>query len=285
VRTLGVNKKREIDFIKKGTCPTCGAPIDQSQLSIKEQERAVLAEQYMAISARISDLSAQISQISSEATNYITEIKSRVKSQENELVRLVEQTKHTAVNEEEIAKLQAEVVGYEERANQISTELTEYERLVQIMQVQIRSQVLESFIPSLNSKIKELAGMLSLRYIPEYDSMFKCSIRSASLDAIPTSSLSTGQLKMVDMVIILAIIGSLISKVSSNVIFLDELFSNLDPRTRSELVSVLRATLPQGSSVLIVSHQDMDGGLFDGHIKMKLVQDTSGTDKTQISFE
>jgi DNA repair exonuclease SbcCD ATPase subunit len=285
VRTLGVNKKREIDFIKKGTCPTCGAPIDQSQLSIKEQERAVLAEQYMTISARISDLSAQISQISSEATNYITEIKSRVKSQENELVRLVEQTKHTAVNEEEIVKLQAEVAGYEERANQISTELTEYERLVQIMQVQIRSQVLESFIPSLNSKIKELAGMLSLRYIPEYDSMFKCSIRSASLDAIPTSSLSTGQLKMVDMVIILAIIGSLISKVSSNVIFLDELFSNLDPRTRSELVSVLRATLPQGSSVLIVSHQDMDGGLFDGHIKMKLVQDTSGTDKTQISFE
>jgi ABC-type lipoprotein export system ATPase subunit len=73
--------------------------------------------------------------------------------------------------------------------------------------------------------------------------------------------------------------------VSSNVIFLDELFSNLDPRTRSELVSVLRATLPQGSSVLVVSHQDMDDGLFDGHIKMRLVDDPSGIDKTEISIK
>ena len=87
---------------------------------------------------------------------------------------------------------------------------------------------------------------------------------------------------MVDMVIILAVISSLISKVSSNVIFLDELFSNLDPSTRSSLVAVLRAVLPQNSSVLIVSHQSVDDGLFDGHIKMKLVPDESGTDKTEI---
>lgn len=160
--------------------------------------------------------------------------------------------------------------------------MTEYDALIQIFQVQIRSKVLESFIPSLNKKIKELAGMLSLRYIPEYDSMFKCYIKSSSLEAIPTASLSTGQLKMIDMVIILAIISSLVSKVSSNVIFLDELFGNLDPRTRSELIPVLRASLPTNSTVLIVSHQDMDEDLFDGKIKMKLVPDESGTDKTEI---
>jgi DNA repair exonuclease SbcCD ATPase subunit len=285
VRTLGVNKKREIDFIKKGTCPTCGAPIDQSKLSIKEQERQILADQYMSISSHISDLTAQISTITSESVNSIAELKARVKSQENELIRLTEQAKHTAVNEEELDRMQSELDEYNKKAEEANNKLLEYDRLVQLLQVQIRSRVLESFIPSLNSKIKELAGMLSLRYIPEYDSMFKCSIRSASLEAIPTSSLSTGQLKMVDMVIILAIIGSIISKVSSNVIFLDELFSNLDPRTRSELVSVLRATLPQGSSVLVVSHQDMDDGLFDGHIKMRLVDDPSGIDKTEISIK
>ena len=112
--------------------------------------------------------------------------------------------------------------------------------------------------------------------------MFKCYIKSSSLEAIPTASLSTGQLKMVDMVIILAIISSLVSKVSSNVIFLDELFGNLDPRTRSELIPVLRASLPTNSTALIVSHQDMDEDLFDGKIKMKLVPDESGTDKTEI---
>ena len=282
IKTLGTNKRREIDFIKKGTCPTCGAPIDQSALAIKERERKLLIDQYNDIDAHIRDLTAQISQINAEMVNYITERKNRVKSQENELVRLTEQSKHTNINQAEIDRLEKEVEQHETSANSINAKLMEYDRLVQILQVQIRSQVLESFIPSLNSKIKELSGMLSLRYVPEFDSMFKCSIRSANLESIPTSSLSTGQLKMVDMVIILAVISSLISKVSSNVIFLDELFSNLDPATRSSLVSVLRATLPQNSSVLIVSHQSMDDGLFDGHIKMKLVPDESGTDKTEI---
>lgn len=284
VKTLGQNKKREIDFIKKGKCPTCGAPIDQSTLDIKEKEREVLKDQYITIDRHISDLNAQISQINSESTSYITERKNRVKSQENELIRLNEQAKHTKVNQSEIDRLESEITDLKSQLEEITKTLIEYDRLVQIFQVRIRSQVLESFIPSLNKKIKEIAGMLSMRYVPEYDSMFKCSIRSANLDTIPTKSLSTGQLKMVDMVIVLAVLSSLISKVSSNIIFLDELFSNLDPRTRSELVSVLRASLPVNTTVLIVSHQDIDDGLFDGHIKAKLAPSEDGVDRTELKI-
>lgn len=285
VKALGTNKRREIDFIKKGTCPTCGAPIDQSQLEVKEAERKNLADQYTDLSTRISDINAQISQETTEAANYITQRKNRVKSQENELVRLEEQAKQTRVNQGEIDKLKDEITGHEEQLTKINTELAEYERLQTILQVNIRKQVLDSFIPLLNSKIKEFAGMLNMHYVPEFDSMFKCSIRSAAIDSIPTASLSTGQLKMVDMVIILSVISTVISKIQSNIIFLDELFSNLDPRTRSELIAVLRATLPKTTTCLIVSHQDMDLGMFDGHIKTKLVPGQYGFDKTEIKFD
>ena len=285
VKALGTNKRREIDFIKKGKCPTCGAPIDQTQLEVKEAERKNLATQYTDLSARISDINAQISHETIEATNYITQRKNRVKSQENELVRLEEQAKQTKANQGEIDNLRNEISEHEDRLTKINAELTEYERLQTILQVNIRKQVLDSFIPSLNSKIKEFAGMLSMHYVPEFDSMFKCSIRSSAIESIPTASLSTGQLKMVDMVIILAVIGTVISKIQSNIIFLDELFSNLDPRTRSELIAVLRATLPASTTCLIVSHQDMDSGLFDGHIKTKLVPGAYGFDKTEIRFE
>ena len=285
VKALGTNKRREIDFIKKGKCPTCGAPIDQTQLEVKETERKNLAEQYTEISAKIGALNLQISHENTEATNYIAERKKAVKSRENELVRLEEQSRHTRATQDEIDKLKNEIIGHESHLTEINTELAEYERLQTILQVNIRKQVLDSFIPTLNSKIKEFAGMLGMHYVPEFDSMFKCSIRSAALDSIPTASLSTGQLKMVDMVIILAVISTVISKIQSNIIFLDELFSNLDPRTRSELIGVLRANLPQTTTCLIVSHQDMDSGMFDGHIKTKLVPGANGFDKTEIKFE
>lgn len=53
IKTLGANKKKEIDFIEKGTCPTCGAPIDQSQLEVKKKEREVLLENYNDINGKV----------------------------------------------------------------------------------------------------------------------------------------------------------------------------------------------------------------------------------------
>lgn len=284
VKALGQAKKKEIDFIKKGVCPTCGAPIDQSHLEHKEQERANLLEQFNEVSAQISDLQAQISTIYSESDKYVTEKKNAVKSQEIELARLQEQAKHTRINQDEIDKLKAELIDINQSIEHINTEYQEYDNLIQILQVQIRAKVLESFIPSINTKIREYAGLLALSYIPEYDSAFKCTVRSGDTRAIPTSSLSTGQLKMIDMVIILAILGSVVNKVQSNIIFLDELFSNLDPRTRADLIRVLRGTLPKDLTVLIVSHQDIDVELFDGHIKMKL-ENTSEGSATELSIE
>lgn len=283
VTALGKIKAKEIKFIQQGTCPTCGAPIDSSQLAIKERERENLGLQYKEISGHINDLTGQISNISSELNNYATEKLSLIKSKENELIRLTEQSRMTVVNRSEIEKLKARMEELEETAKQYVVDLAEYDQLNNILQVQIRQQMLASFIPAINRKIQEISGLLNMKFVPRLDQMFKCSIVSGQ-EVIPTSSLSTGQLKMVDMIIILAVLGSIISKVQSNVIFLDELFSNLDPRTRAELVSVLRLTLPSTSSILIISHQDMDTEIFDGHIRMKLRPLEDGHEETIINY-
>lgn len=281
--TLGKLKKREIEFIKQGTCPTCGAPIDSTGLSIKEEERAVLMDRYKELSARITDLQARISQINSESTNYITEKLSLLKSQENALIKLTEQSKMSRHNEGEISKLRELTTDLRVQDQRILLDLAEYDQLKQIFQTQIRQKILESFIPAINHKIVELSSMLQFRFVPQFDSSFKCTIRTTNGD-IPTSSLSTGQSKMVDMVIILAIISSILSKVQSNVIFLDELFSNLDSGTRTDLISVLRATIPSTSSILIISHQDMDMELFDGQVRMKLEVGEEGQNETRMQI-
>lgn len=281
VLTLGKIKKREIDFIKKGKCPTCGAPIDSSHLHVKEQERANLIYQYNELNSHISDLNAHIKEISDELTKYTNEKLSLVKSQENELIKLQEQSKMTSLNQEEIQKLKNKIKKLEKQCTKYNQDLNEYDQLMQIFQLQIKQKVLESFIPTINNKISEISGMLNMKFVPQFDAMFKCSV-TFQQNKVPTSSLSTGQLKMVDMVIILAILSSVISKIQSNVIFLDELFSNLDPRTRADLVTVLRATLPANSSILIISHQDMDTDIFDGHIKMNLQSNDLNQNETII---
>ena len=70
--TLGKNKKKEIDFIKKGKCPTCGAPIDQSRLKDKEKEREELLEAYNTIHSTITLIEAHISREKDEMNKYIS---------------------------------------------------------------------------------------------------------------------------------------------------------------------------------------------------------------------
>lgn len=284
VLALGKLKSKEIKFIQQGTCPTCGAPIDSSQLDVKERERKILRDQYISLSARMSDLNKQISQISSELDKSMSEKLSRIKSQENDLIRIQEQSKMTGHNQAEMDLLLEQIQKLEKYSQGCLDDLAEYDQLNHIFQVQIRQQILDSFIPSINQKILEITNILELQFIPQFDQTFHCSIVSGDR-TIPISALSTGQLKMVDMVIILAVLNSVVSMSKSNVIFLDELFSNLDPQTRSSLISVLRLMLPAHSSVLIISHQDMDTDLFDGHIRMKLKSLPEGNfEETELSI-
>ena len=105
----------------------------------------------------------------------------------------------------------------------------------------------------------------------EFDSNFKCNISLCGIDKdIPVSSLSTGQLKTVDMVIILGVLGTVIGSNGINILFLDELFSNLDAGLRNEMCSVLRESLQPDSTIFIISHTDLEDKYFDGNIHMKL---------------
>jgi ABC-type multidrug transport system ATPase subunit len=132
-------------------------------------------------------------------------------------------------------------------------------------------KILESFIPALNKNIMQYAQQLHQPYIVSFDNSFKCSVSLCGYNNdIPLSSLSTGQLKTVDMMIILGILGTVIGSASANVIFLDELFSNLDGNLRNDMCSVLKNFITDGDTIFVISHQDLDDRYFNGTIKLHI---------------
>ena len=284
--TLGKNKAKEIAFIEKGTCPTCGAPIDQSQLETKKAERQLLLENYNRINSDISDLTAQISKETEKMNKYISSKKSLVKSQENLLVQLKEQAKRSLINLEEIERIQKNIGELEEQYNIYTQEDIEWEQLYNILSFDVRTKILNSFIPILNKNILKYTTRLQQPYIVQFDSNFKCSINICGYnEPIPISSLSTGQLKTVDMIIILGVLGTIIGSSSTNIMFLDELFSNLDGELRNEMCAVLKESLSPDNTLFIISHQDLDEQYFDGMIKLKLETIEGFKKKSLISIK
>ena len=269
--TLGRHKKEEIDFIEKGVCPTCGASIDQSQLEIKKKEREVLLDQYNSVSKEVDRVVGELRQLDDKMSNATSEYKTKIDESKVLLTRLEEQAKRIKINTSEIEVLKQNIEGNETLLTEYQSEDASWEQLYNILSVQIRSKILQSFIPALNKNILKYVQRLHLPYIVEFDSNFKCSISLCGMDKdIPVSSLSTGQLKTVDMVIILGVLGTVIGSNGINILFLDELFSNLDAGLRNEMCCVLRESLKPDSTIFIISHTDLEDKYFDGNIYMKL---------------
>lgn len=271
IKTLGTNKKKEIDFIEQGTCPTCGAPIDQSQLEIKKKERQLLLESFKHVNEDIIKKRGELDNISNEYTLEKNNVNKKLSETNSLIYKLEEQARRQTINEDEIRNLERKVEEYNNDIMTYTQEDTEWEMLLQILSNDIRSKILSSFIPTLNENIIKYSQRLQQPYVIEFDSSFKCSIRLCGMDQeIALSSLSTGQLKTVDMVIILGVLGTILGGESCNVMFLDELFSNLHSDLRNEMCSVLKDFITEDQTLFIISHYDLDDRYFDGTIKMRL---------------
>lgn len=280
IKALGANKAKEIKFIEQGTCPTCGAPIDQSQLEVKKQEREVFLAQY-------KDLDLKIKEITDKSTIKNKEFEEKEEVIDREriklsslLTKLEEQERRMSINTKEIEDLKVKEKETNDRITGLKVDEEEWGQLYDILSTSIRQKILSSFIPLLNSSIQEYTRQLNLPYIIEFDNQFKCSIKIFGLDrVINISSLSTGQLKTIDMCIILGVLKVIFSGVNFNVLFLDELFSNLDSELRSMICNVLKSELKENQTIFIISHQEISDANFDGSINAKLSY-VNGTERS-----
>lgn len=286
VKALGVNKAKEIAFIQKGTCPTCGAPIDQSMLPVKEQERDVLRKQYATINERLEKEKLVPGQIRDKYENEVGPIREELEKNKALLIRLQEQAKRAQVNSGEIDKINDELHEHEINLSNAQFEDQQWELLLDLLGNDVRSNILSSFIPVLNENIMKYSQRLRQRYIIQFDNQFKCQIKLPGVgDDIPVSSLSTGQLKTVDMIIIMSILGTVMGSNSLNIVFLDELFSNMHSELRNEMSWMLRDDMQPDETIFIVSHYEINEGFFDGTIRISLEQNGQYKEQSKIEIE
>jgi DNA repair exonuclease SbcCD ATPase subunit len=271
IKTLGTNKKKEIDFIKKGICPTCGAPIDQSQLEIKEQERQLLLNQYSNVSSQINDIDNLLSSKRKDYEQALRNLEASLNTATHLCIRLKEQEKRSSINNDEIEKLKQELEIENKELEKLRQDDREWQALIDNLLIETRGKILQVFVPVLNTNINKYASRLRLPYTIQFDENFNCNLNMYGLDQqIPIRSLSTGQLKVVDMVIILGVINTIINSHNINILFLDELFSNLDAELRNEMCSILRENLMGDNTIFITSHQEIEQRWLDGRIDISL---------------
>ena len=128
----------------------------------------------------------------------------------------------------------------------------------------LKKSVMEHIVKPMNVQVNAILAQLELPFKVEFDGQFDAKLKQLSYE-ISTEELSTGQLKMLDFAVLLAIIKMLKIKFPTlNILFLDEIFSSLDPNNISRIIHILRRIATEFMmNIMVINHAPLPTELFD----------------------
>ena len=277
--TLGKQAKNHYNTFKSGICPTCGQPIDQKHIDEYKNKM----EEYAAI-YRENEREKNVLEISKTQTHnsyhepmikcdedmealrkQISAIDAELKSY-NDSVQLLNDNYDVLIKE-----LEEKIKKIKEQLDKCDLEIAEWNEMNELFSKTLRYNLLETLIPHINRSIQFFINKLEQNYKIEYDQEFKAHIYVDGWDKeISYNNLSTGQRKSLDLAIIFGILQNIIANVDLNILFLDELFSNMDVNARNIMISLLQENMGDDKTIFIINHAEMGDDMFSHKIRVKL---------------
>ena len=277
--TLGKQQKQMYEKFKSGKCPTCGHDIEKTKIDEYLHKMNDYAKEWHKWNDKVEEVSKEILLIDNKIdtmdkkyNSLISDIKSEIHSIDTKISTYNSNLK---LMEDNFDTLISEAIDKKKRLEQESLdnekEQGEWNDLSELFTKSLRYKLLDSMIPHINSSISKYLNKLEQNYQVRFDQEFKCHIFIDNEKEISYKDLSTGQKKTLDICIIFGILQNVIANVNLNILFLDELFSNMDSEMRDLMLSTFKESLSEGRTIFTVNHGEMRDEAFDHKIRVSLI--------------
>ena len=285
-KTSILNSKHEIEDLKRklalyeaGQCPTCETHLDTEwHLEQKDsfiQKIETETEKVKSIKLEMDEIteSANIlkdSKLSVESS--ISDIKYKMQSFKSEILKL----KGTSDNDqfEHLKNLIQEFESNEAQKSSKKDGLNaDYNFMEIVEQVLgddgVKNLAVKTILPGLNANIAAMAQTMHLPFHIRFDEKFDCIINHLGEDINPLT-LSTGERKKADFIIIIAIIKILKLRFPQlNLLFLDELLSSVDHDGVYNILKILNQVIKENKiNTFVINHTVLPHEIFDKKIQI-----------------
>jgi len=134
----------------------------------------------------------------------------------------------------------------------------------------VKQMAIKMVLPSINSEIDLLLKEMALPFQLYFDDEFNCTISQMGIK-IPPSTLSVGEMKKVDFIVLISIIKLMKMKFNKlNLLFLDEIFSSIDSEGMYEIMKILKKSSKEmGLNILVMNFAPMPSEFFDLKLSVK----------------
>ena len=285
-RTEAGDIKREIDYLKKklelyesGHCPTCETKLT-SDWHVKQKD---------SFSEKIKEDTDIIKSIKVEMDNLQAEVDSATKKKQG-LEDKISNNKFTMKQlKDELLKIKDTPEGSDfDHLRNLITEFEEKEaeksankdalngdyNFMEIVENilgedGVKNLAVKTILPGLNTNIAAMAQTMHLPFHIRFDEKFNCIINHLGEDINPMT-LSTGERKKADFIVIVAIIKILKLRFPQlNLLFLDELLSSVDHDGVYNILKILNQVIKEHKiNTFVINHSVLPHEIFDKKIQI-----------------
>jgi DNA repair exonuclease SbcCD ATPase subunit len=274
VHKLEVIDKR-IKLIESGKCPECGTSLIGEQF---DKEKEELMEERKVYITNMENIKTSLKGIKSKM-NAIEKKENNVRTTLNRsrLVDLQSEYKYkTSIKESNIDPLLKLKSELNDELVELNTERENLENDKKVLEViltilgenGIKKYIASQYVPVINKIMSDVLQFMNLNYIVTFDNNFNSTITSNGYN-VNYNTLSTGEKKRIDFASVISIIKFLKLQLGElNLLFLDELFSNIDVNGVSDMVNLLKQLSDELEiNIYLIHHAKLEGVAFDTIIR------------------
>lgn len=272
--------KKKLSLYESNSCPTCTAPLTSDFHEDRKKE----------LEFKISDLPNKIS----DANKDVLDIKDKIflMNQKNDQVREKVASINTNIlnlkkelitikdsidSEGNFPHMKELIKGFEsqesEKTSSRSKVNSDYYFLENIEEILgedgVKNLAIQTILPGLNTNIAAMAQTMHLPFHIRFNDKFDCIINHLGEDINPMT-LSTGERKKADFIVIIAIIKILKLRFPQlNLLFLDELLSSVDADGVHNILKILSNVIKESKiNTFVINHSVLPHELFDKKIQI-----------------
>lgn len=271
--------KKKISLYESGHCPTCETKLDTEWH----------ASQLDKLTVQLTKGTGEIEKVGTEIQTLVTEIKSLneksaeidekagnfsygIRKLKEELIKIKDSN-----NAEEFDHLRQIIKDFEKSENKKSSSKDtlqgDYNFLEYLENVLgedgVKNLAIKTILPALNNNIAAMVRSMDLHFHIRFDDKFNCIITHLG-EEVNALTLSTGERKKADFIIIVAIIKILKLRFPQlNLLFLDELLSSVDQDGIYNILKILSQVIKENKiNTFVINHTVLPHEIFDKKIQI-----------------
>ena len=285
-RTEAGDIKREIDYLNKklklyesGHCPTCETKLT-SDWHVKQKDS--FSEKIESSTNDIKSIKAEMDALQdkvTEARDAKLEIEGQIRDNKFTMKQLKAELLSLKDTPEgaDFDHLRGLITEFEEKEaeksaskDQLNGDYNFMEIVEQVLgEDGVKNLAVKTILPGLNTNIAAMAQTMHLQFHIRFDEKFNCIINHLGEDINPLT-LSTGERKKADFIVIVAIIKILKLRFPQlNLLFLDELLSSVDHDGVYNILKILNQVIKEHKiNTFVINHSVLPHEIFDKKIQI-----------------